>query len=357
MQRREGFLSYGRSRSFSEKKQSEGTHRINIVREERFNRLREVQVYFLVSSYPFPFLLMEHTTSSALWGRKHMALFATVTLAVLLSSARAIAASKLTSFTDVSAGAWYEAAASDLIDLGALDASQTRLRPNDLATRAEMVELLVRLRRQPLQSPARRSFSDVPMTASYYEYMETAARVGWIRGDGNCYGAYPCTARPNSGVNRAEAATLLMRVFALPSTNTAPVFFDNGDENAWYYETIQTAADHCVLQGDDQTRLVRPASGMNRAEMIVMFDRASKNLEYGTDCGVVPEPKAELSSAVALSSTRIRLTFTTALNGTIANDDFRYVVSVLGGGRIAITDATLIGDRMVDLTLETSLSN
>lgn len=270
---------------------------------------------------------------------------------------RTFAANKITSFTDVSAGAWYEAAASDLIELGALDATQTRLRPNDLATRAEMVELLVRLRRQALQSPARRSFSDVPMTASYYEYMETAARVGWVRGDGDCYGTYPCTARPNSGVNRAEAATLLMRVFALPSTNAAPVFFDNGDQNAWYYETIQTAADHCVLQGDDQTRLVRPASGMNRAEMIVMFDRASKNLEYGMHCGTEPEQKAELSSAVALSSTVVSLTFSTGLDRTVAHDDFRYVVSLVGGGRIAVEDAALIGDRTIHLTLGSNLSN
>lgn len=301
---------------------------------------------------------MENTFLPSLQSGKRLTftVLALCSLLIILAG-KAAAQTKMTSFTDVSAGAWYESAASSLLDLGALDASETRLRPNDLATRAEMIELLVRLRDQALSTPARRSFDDVLTSARYYAYIETAARVGWVHGDNNCYGSHPCTARPNDGVNRAEAATLLMRVFALPPTGAAPVFFDNSNENAWFYETIQTAADHCVLQGDDVTRLVRPASGMNRAEMIVMFDRAAKNLKYGTDCGNVPEPMADLTSAVALSATTVRLTFNADLNAARANDDFRYVLTAIGGGRIAITDATVIGPRVVDLSLGASLSN
>ena len=260
-----------------------------------------------------------------------------------------------TSFIDVEAGAWYESAAHDLVEMGALDSTQ-KLRPNDLATRAEMVELLVRLRKQALQYPARSSFDDVSINARFSPYIETAARVGWLRGDRNCYGTHPCTARPNDGVNRAEAATLLMRVFSLPANNLAPDFFDNAHKNAWYYQAIQTAADHCVLQGDDFTHLVRPSWGMNRAEMIVMFDRASKNLIYGTNCGVTPVQN-NISSAEALSATRVRLTFSSDVDAVRANDAFRYTISTAGGVRINSTDATLIGNRTVDLTLETSLTN
>lgn len=300
---------------------------------------------------------MDQIFSSSLWGRKHRVLFASVTIGVLLLAGKALAASKTTSFIDVGAGAWYEESARHLVDLGALDSSEARLRPNDLATRAEMIELLVRLRNQPLQSPARQSFTDVAKTASYYQYMETAARVGWLHGDDDCYGTVPCTARPRDGVNRAEAATLLMRVFALPSIHLAPVFADNGDENAWYYGTIQTAADHCVLQGDDRTHLVRPAYGMNRAEMIVMFDRASLGLKYGTNCGTLTQPQADISSAVAISSTRVRLTFTIDLNSSRAVEEFRYAVSAIGGGSLSISDVTMVNSRTVDLTLGASLQN
>ena len=284
-------------------------------------------------------------------GSSSLPLFAAMTMGILLFAATASAQNKQTSFTDVSAGAWYEAATHDLLDLGALDSSQTRLRPNDLATRAEMVELLVRLRSQPIQYPTRQSFSDVPPTAAYFGYMETAARAGWVHGDGNCYGSYPCTARPYAGVNRAEAATLLMRVFSLGSSDKAPVFADNRNPNTWYYSTIQTAADHCVLQGDDYTNLVRPAAGMNRAEMIVMFDRASKNQGYGIDCGVTPPVQGDISNAAALSSTRVRLTFTTNLDATRANNASRYSVAAIGGASISVTAAATVDSHTVDLTL------
>ncbi|MDD5054766.1 MAG: CHRD domain-containing protein [Candidatus Peribacteraceae bacterium] len=267
------------------------------------------------------------------------------------------AQSTLTPFSDISAGAWYEQSARALIDLGALDASPARFRPNDQATRAEMVELLVRLRDQTLLSPLQATFNDVPMTASYYRFMETAAQAGWVRGDGNCYGMHPCTARPLSGVNRAEAATLLLRVFALPASGKAPDFSDNANESVWFYAPVQAAADHCILQGDDFTRLVRPASGMNRAEMIVMFHRAHRNMTYGVDCGMTPPVQGDISSVAAVSRSRVRLTFTTELNAARAANDFRYSINAVGSGSIRVTSSALVAPNMVDLTLASDLKN
>jgi hypothetical protein len=103
-------------------------------------------------------------------GRRVLPLFATVTVAVLFFATTAYAQSKLTSFTDVSAGAWYEEAVRELIDAGALDSSPSRFRPNDEAMRAEMVELLVRLRDEPLLSPSRASFDDVSPSSSFYRF-------------------------------------------------------------------------------------------------------------------------------------------------------------------------------------------
>ncbi len=264
-----------------------------------------------------------------------------------------IASAQQTHYTDVPTGAYYESAASALIDIGALDSSETRLRPADLATRAELVKLLVSLKSQQLLYPSVSSFNDVSVSAWYSPYFEAAANAGWVHGDGNCYQkSRPCTARPPAQVNRAEAAALLMRAFALEHTGTAPQFVDNA-QSQWYYMPIQTAADHCVLQGDAPTGRVRPAASMNRAEMIVMFHRAYMNMEYGSDCGTL---SPDLSTVTPLSATRLRLTFSADLNTSRAQDESRYdIVRVSNNTSIAVNAAILVNARTVDLDLGSSL--
>ncbi len=278
-------------------------------------------------------------------------------LCLLLSTfslGSAFAQSRQTHYVDVAAGAWYEDAAAALLQSGALDANESRLRPNDLATRAEMVKLLVELNDLSHSPPARSSFDDIHPTAWYSSYFEAAARVGWVRGDRNCYGTHPCTGRPADNLNRAEAAALLVRAFALPSTGAAPVFSDNTSTGQWYFTPIQTAADNCVLMGDDQTRRVRPASLMNRAEMVAMFHRASQNLDYGVHCGD-GTVSGDITSATVVSARTLRLHFNTAIQSTTADDAFRYTVS-RAGQEIDVLQARVIDSRTVELTLESNLT-
>lgn len=267
-------------------------------------------------------------------------------------STLAIAQSPMTHYLDVEAGAWYEEAASALLDSGALDGSELRLRPNALATRAEVMKLLVNVSGRNMIMPPIASFNDVPKTAWYYTYVETSADAGWVRGDRNCYkNTRPCTARPGDGVNRAEMAALLQRAFTLSYENTAPVFSDNA-VSAWYFTPVQTAADHCILQGDSGTGNVRPGAFMNRAEMVVMFHRASEDQEYGRDCGVTGEADPKIRSAAASTLRRVRLNFSDDLHRGIADDAARYdVVRATGGGSIEVSEAVIIDDRTVDLLL------
>lgn len=260
-----------------------------------------------------------------------------------------------TSYTDVPSGAYYEDAASALLELHALDSSEPRLRPSDLATRAEMIKLMVNLRGEILAHPTRSSFSDVPTTAWYFPYIETAARAGWIHGDRNCYvnKTSPCTARPGERVNRAEAATLIVRLFALEPTDDAPAFMDN-PAYEWYYTNIQASADHCVLQGDSATGLVRPSSLMNRAEMITMFHRGYLHQSYGTDCG---QSAAEITSVTAQSSTNLRVTFSDAMDETRAENITHYNISRASDRTmVGIRSAVLVDNRTVDLELRSGLT-
>jgi hypothetical protein len=294
---------------------------------------------------------MENATQFSLRQRLAAGL-ATGTIGIMSFSSLAIAQTSMTHYLDVEAGAWYEEAADALLKSGALDESELRLRPNALATRAEVMKLLVNVSGRSMIMPPIASFNDVAKTAWYYTYVETSADAGWVRGDRDCYrNTRPCTARPGDGVNRAEMAALLQRAFSLSYKNTAPVFSDNA-VSAWYFTPVQTAADHCILQGDSGTGNVRPSAFMNRAEMVVMFHRASEDQEYGSDCGVTGEADAEIRSAVASTLRRVRLSFSADLNRSIADDAVRYdVVRATGGGSIDVSEAIMINDHTVDLLL------
>lgn len=274
-------------------------------------------------------------------------------VATLLGTVASVSAQE-THYTDVEAEVWYEEAASALLDSGALDDRESRLRPNDLATRAEVMKMLVQVYGGDLVYPETQSFVDVPPWTWYYTYVETAARAGWIRGDGNCYAiSRPCTARPADPVNRAEMAILLNRAFNLQYMALAPIFPDNR-QGAWYFIPIQTAADHCILQGDARTGNVRPASSMNRAEMIVMFHRASLNQEYGRDCSFVA-PTPDILGVSVTSNRKVRVTFNVSLDRTIADDTSRYVLSRIGGGSVGVSDVLFLNDDTVELDLASSL--
>lgn len=260
---------------------------------------------------------------------------------------------QMTSFTDVPSGAYYEEAAAHLLQVGALD-QEARLRPSELATRAELVKLFVNLKNAPLSYPRVSSFNDVSIGTWYSPYFEASASAGWVHGDGNCYGNRPCFARPASRVNRAEAATLFVRVFGLERTNTAPRFPDN-PSSAWYYDNLQISADNCVLQGDDVSGYVRPSASMNRAEMVVMFYRAMQNLQYGTDCGMLA---SHITVASAQSTNRVRLTFSEDVRSSVATVRSHYTVRRVSDNKLmAVDSAVLVSNRVVDLTLGSEMDS
>jgi len=252
-------------------------------------------------------------------------------------------------YSDVPSGVWYGDAVSAFTDAGYLDATQPRFRGGDTATRAEFTKLIVMLNGGLLSTPpAVPSFNDVPTGAWFYAYMEEAAKEGWVRGDNNCYGSKPCNARPNANINRAEAASLIVRAFGLDSTGAAAQFVDN-PSGQWYTESIQTAADHCVLQGDDSTGRVRPSDNMNRAEMVVMLHRVDQGLTFGVDCGKGQVTAPAVKSVMATSSTTVEVEFTVAMDKTSAETKANYTMS--GSPTVPLNAAKLIAKDTVELTL------
>ncbi len=258
-------------------------------------------------------------------------------------------------YSDVPAGVWYKDAVDAFTADGILDSTQARFRGSDLANRAEFVKLLVELNGGLLSTPpAVASFDDAKASAWYYAYMEEAGKEGWVKGDGNCYGSHPCYARPAANINRAEAAALIVRAFALEGTGDAPQFVDN-PTGQWYTSAIQTAADYCVLQGDDSTGRVRPSDNMNRAEMVVMLHRVDMGMTYGVDCSSnAPSEEAGLSSVMARSARMVDVEFTVNVDKASAEMASNYKVSGATPA-VTVTSAKMVGNDAVELTLSGDL--
>ncbi len=276
--------------------------------------------------------------------------FAGVSAAAIMLSQVATA---LAAYSDVPAGVWYEGAVEAFVDAGYLDSAQTKFRGTDNANRAEFVKLVVELNGGVINSaPATPSFDDVQTGAWYYKYLEEAGKEGWVRGDGSCYGKHPCYSRPGANINRAEAAAIIVRAFGLESAGAAAQFADN-PSGQWYTADIQTAADHCVLQGDDSTGRVRPSDNMNRAEMVVMLHRVDQGLTYGKDCGTTSVSTPMIKSATAISAMVVELAFNVALDETAAKDKTHYTVT--GSPEIPVDSVKLTSKDTVEVTLTSAM--
>lgn len=106
------------------------------------------------------------------------------------------------SYTDVPNGQWYAKSVRALCALGLFD-NGSHFRPNDIITRAEFVDLLIRVKPQ---APGTATFPDVPASHWAAKPICAAASQGWING-------YPDgTFRPDNGLSRAEACTVINRM-------------------------------------------------------------------------------------------------------------------------------------------------
>jgi len=217
------------------------------------------------------------------------------------------AAASETTYEDVPAGAWYEDALKAFLDKGMLDTTQKRFRGSDTALRAEFAKVLGLLHGgTPEKLTGTMHFDDVPPSEWYATFVEFAGTKGWMRGYNNCIGTHPCTVMPGSTISRAEAAAMIVRFYGLKPVGTAPIFSDVS-RDAWYITDLQTAADRCIVQGSGAARLAKPQERLNRAEMIVLLDRARRKLAFGSDCswstnGNVSSASSSLRSAAASSS-------------------------------------------------------
>ena len=100
--------------------------------------------------------------------------------------------------------------------------------------------------------------------------IQTAIASGLMKGD-----ASGSTIRPDEGLNRAEAITMLQRAFPiLNETNFTDKTskFEDVSEEAWYLDTLSEAVYEGIIQGTSETTF-SPEQKLNRIEAIIMVQR------------------------------------------------------------------------------------
>lgn len=139
--------------------------------------------------------------------------------------------------------------------------SDQYFQPERSITRAEFVSLLVNsLELKPSKT---QKFTDVPASAWYAEYVESAADAGLIDGKGdNLF-------QPDAGISREEMAVLLVRAyehkFGKVEIKQAPIFQDMDQTSTWARDSVQIAAQLGLLSGRGNDSFV-PSEASKRAE-------------------------------------------------------------------------------------------
>ena len=157
---------------------------------------------------------------------------------LLTDTSRSMYSSSSNSFTDVPAGKWYNVPVSTLANAGVINGyGNGTFGPGRNITRAEFTKIIVAM--YGVDSTATCSYSDVPTSSWAYQYIATAAKLGWVGGYSNG------TFAPGKPITRAETVTILNRVlsrsFDTSYTGSLKTFFDvpNGQ---WYYNNVMEAA-------------------------------------------------------------------------------------------------------------------
>ena len=174
-------------------------------------------------------------------------------------------------YADVPENAWYAGAVNTVSARGLMDVrSESHFAPGESLTRAELVTALYRLAGMPAVS-AGTAFPDVPYSSGCYDTVSWAAGAGLVSGmpDGRF--------APESGITRAQLATILYRYAVHSGTSVATgsgigTYADWRQVGAWCREPLSWAVETGLLHGKSGNRLA-PNDVVTRAEGAVFLQR------------------------------------------------------------------------------------
>lgn len=182
-------------------------------------------------------------------------------------------------FTDITDNAWFSAYAYHMANLGIMKGyDNNEFRPAQNITRAEFTKTIISAYEIkygetftnviPLEG-----FSDIHSNDWYYSYVNTAKTMNLITGyqDGSF--------RPNQPITRAEAVTILVRLWNIDNyyfDEIATVPFTDISTNDWFYTSVEKAFNLNFVNGKTATTFA-PNDFLSRAETAAMVSRFLTN--------------------------------------------------------------------------------
>ncbi|MDD4798179.1 MAG: S-layer homology domain-containing protein, partial [Clostridia bacterium] len=196
-------------------------------------------------------------------------LFVSVILLLLLLPSAALAQD----FSDLPEGP-YGAVLQKAADNGLLTGANGKIMPGGELTRAQMAAVISRAFGAAEKADIS-SFVDVKQAAWYYQYLQTAVKMGVLKGDGN-------KLNPLSAISREEAFTVIARALKLDEAQTAKrQFADLSEASAWAKGSVYALINNGYVNGDGKNLHLK--SSITRAEFATIFDNIIKT--YASKAG------------------------------------------------------------------------
>ncbi len=180
-----------------------------------------------------------------------------------------------TSFTDVSAGAWYEDAVKYAVDNGLFSGtSQTTFSPSKSMTRAMLVTVLWRMEGTP-EPASQAGFKDVT-AGTYYD-----KAVSWAAANGIVSGLSADSFGPGRDITREQLAAILMRYAQYKGADVTPsgdisAFRDSGSVAPYAADAVKWAVGNSYI-GGVTSDTIAPKSGATRAQVAAILMRYNEN--------------------------------------------------------------------------------
>ena len=178
----------------------------------------------------------------------------------------AIAGKAENPFTDVPGDAYFADAVIWAVGKGITSGTTaTTFSPNASCTRGQMVTFLWRAAGSPASASSKMPFTDVPVTAYYYD------AVLWAVEQGITSGTTATTFSPNATVTRTQAVTFLWRAAGSEVIQTAAPFVDV-KYGMYYYNAVAWAVENDITNGTSQTTF-SPTQNCTRAQIVTFIWR------------------------------------------------------------------------------------
>ncbi len=167
-------------------------------------------------------------------------------------------------------GHWAQATIQKWIDEGrASGYPDGSYKPDNNVTRAEFVKMVNGI--IDFAGKGNASYTDVPATEWYYDYIGIAQEIGYISGyPGGQFG-------PNDYITREQAASILARIQYLDSSATGvDKFSDKSSISSWAAEAVGAASEAGFISGYNDGSF-RPSKNLTRAEAVTMLENVMNN--------------------------------------------------------------------------------